>query len=92
MLEVKELTLIISGVTIYDHEESVFQTIPPSGITQVTTGVYCVSVNVPKTNEYCGNIQFFDVWSGITINGNVLGNAELDFIIKEENDYYNVGV
>ncbi len=81
----------ISGVTIYDHEESVFQTIPPSGITQVTTGVYCVSVNVPKTNEYCGNIQFTDIWSGITIDGNVLGNAELDFIVKEENDYYNIG-
>jgi hypothetical protein len=81
----------ISGVTIYDHQENVFEVIPTSGITQVTTGVYCVSVNVPKTNLYCGNVQFTDVWGDITINGNNLGDVELEFIVKEEGSYYNIG-
>ena len=82
---------MVSGVTIYDHEENIFETIPPSGITQVTTGVYCVSVNVPEGGNYCGNIQFFDTWSGVTINGNNLGDIALDFIVKESDSYYNVG-
>jgi|TARA_R110000803_G_scaffold208838_1_gene277840 hypothetical protein len=81
----------ISGVTIYDHEDNVYEQIPPSGITQVSTGVYCVSVDVPKTTNYCGNIQFSDLWSGVTVNGNNLGNIELDFIVKEQGDYYSIG-
>ena len=81
----------ISGVTIYDHEDEIYETISPSEITQVSTGVYCVSVNVPKTSNYCGNIQFYDTWSGVTIDGNNLGDIELDFIVKEEDSYYNIG-
>ena len=87
----ERVNAIISGVTIYDHEENIFETIPPSGITQVTTGAYCVSVNVPEGGNYCGNIQFFDTWSGVTINGNNLGDIALDFIVKESDSYYNVG-
>ena len=87
----ERVNAVISGVTIYDHEENLFQVIPPSNITQITTGVYCVSVNVPKTSNYCGNIQFIDVWEDVTIDGNNLGNIELDFIVKEESAYYNVG-
>jgi len=81
----------ISGVTIYDHEDEIYEVISPSGITQVSTGVYCVSVNVPKTSNYCGNIQFYDTWSGVTIDGNNLGDIELDFIVKEQDSYYNIG-
>lgn len=83
----------ISGVTIYDHNESVYQYIPSNEINQVTTGVYCVSVNVNShpTTGYCGDIQFIDVWENININGNNLGNVELDFIIKDSSSYYNIG-
>jgi hypothetical protein len=82
-----------SGVTIYDQNDNIYQTIPPSGITQTAPGVYYVTVNVSSNpvSGYCGNIQFRDVWEDVTINGNNLGDVELDFIIKEKDQYYNIG-
>jgi len=82
-----------SEVCIFDQNDNLYQTIPSSGITQVTTGVYCVNVNVSSdpVSGYCGNIQFRDVWKDVTINGNNLGDIELDFIILEESAYYNIG-
>jgi hypothetical protein len=82
-----------SGVDIYDQNGNLFQSIPSSGISQTTTGVYYVTVNVSSnpTSGYCGNIQFMDTWKDVTINGNNLGDIELDFIIKEKEDYYNIG-
>jgi hypothetical protein len=84
---------VISGVTIYDHEDNIYQTIPNSAITQTTTGVYYVTVNVPSdpVSGYCGDIQFRDVWNDVTINGNNLGDIDLDFIIKDKGSYYNIG-
>jgi hypothetical protein len=83
----------ISGVSIYDQNDNIYQTIPSSGITQVTTGVYCVNVNVSSNpvSGYCGNTQFRDVWENVTINGKNLGDVELDFIIKDDEAYYNIG-
>ena len=89
----QSINAIISGVTIYDQNDNVYQHIVPSGITQVTTGVYCVNIYVDSnpTSGYCGNIQFRDVWEDVTINGRNLGNVELDFIVLEETGYYSVG-
>jgi len=83
----------ISGVTIYDHNDNTYTTIPSTGITQITTGVYCVDVTVSSNpvSGYCGNIQFRDVWEDVTINGNNLGDVELDFIIQDKSSYYNIG-
>ena len=82
-----------SGVTIYDQIDNVFKFIQPSGITQVTTGVYCVKVSVDEDTNlgYCGNIQFRDVWEGVTIDSKNLGNVELDFIVLDDTGYYNIG-
>lgn len=83
----------ITNVTVYDQNDNIYQIIPESGITQSSRGVYYVTLNVPyePTSGYCGNIEFRDVWSGITINGNYLGDAELTFIVKERDSYYNIG-
>lgn len=83
----------ISGVTIYDQNEEVYQTFGPNEIKQVTTGVYYVefSVSSDPTSGYCGNIQFMDVWEDVTVNGRNLGNIELDFVIKDDESYYNIG-
>ena len=82
-----------SGVTIYDQNDNIFTTIPPSGITQVTTGVYCVNVCVDDdpVSGYCGNIQFRDVWEGVTIGNKNLGDVELTFIVLDDGGYYNIG-
>ena len=80
-----------SGVTIYDHNEEVFKTYTSNEIKQLTTGVYYIELEVNTVSGYCGNIQFVDVWEGVTVNGNNLGNIELDFIIKDDESYYNIG-
>ena len=82
-----------SGVTIYDQNDEIYTIIPPSGITQVTTGVYCINLNVTEDQNlgYCGNIQFQDVWNNVTIGTKNLGNVNLDFVVLESNDYYSIG-
>lgn len=83
----------ITGVTVYDHNDNVYQTFNDSEIKQLTTGVYYIDISVTSNpiSGYCGNIQFRDVWGGVTINGNNLGDVELDFIIKDSESYYNIG-
>lgn len=87
------LDTLPSSVTIIDHNENEYTTIPQSGITQVSRGVYCVSVNVPyePTSGYCGNIMFNDVWSGISINNRNLGDITMDFIVRDSGEYFSVG-
>ena len=80
-----------SGVTIYDQNDDVYKEFTSSGITQITTGVYCVNFSVNSSDGYCGNIQFRDEWKNVTINNKDLGNVNLDFIVLESNDYYNIG-
>lgn len=82
-----------SGVDIHDQNGNLYQTIPSSGITQTTTGVYYVELNVSNdpVSGYCGNIQFTDTWKDTTINTNNLGDIVLDFIIKDNGNYYNIG-
>jgi len=83
----------ISGVTIYDQNDNIYLQIPPSGITQTTTGVYSVTFTVSgdTSKDICGNIQFRDVWEDVTISGKNLGDVELEFIVKESGKYYNIG-
>jgi hypothetical protein len=79
-----------TDVVIRDNDNNIYETIPASGITQTSKGVYYVTVNVP-TSGYCGNLLFTDTWQGVTINGNLLGNSEQEFILREGNSYYTVG-
>jgi len=79
------------SVVITDGNGDIFSAITSSAVTHVTKGIYCVELNVPTTtnNEDC--IQFTDTWSGITINGVVRPDIELDFILKDSSGYYNIG-
>jgi len=81
----------IPSVTIYDNNDGVVSTIPSSGVTQVTKGVYCVEVNIPSSIDYTDCTQFTDVWSDININGVARPDVELDFIVKDSDGYYNLG-
>jgi len=83
----------IDSVSIYDQNDNIYQIIPAIDIKQTTTGVYYVELNVSSNpvSGYCGNVQFRDVWENVTINGNNIGDIELDFIIQEKDSYYNIG-
>jgi len=82
-----------SGVTIYNQNDNIYQIIPANEINQTTTGVYYVTLNVSSNpiSGYCGNIMFKDVWNGVTINNKNLGDIELEFLIRDSKNYYNVG-
>jgi archaellin len=81
------------NVIIRDHNENTYQTIPYSAVTKQSCGVYYVTVNVPNSpiSGYCGNIMFTDTWTNITINSNILGDSEQEFVLRDENSYYTVG-
>jgi hypothetical protein len=83
----------ISGVTIYDQDDNIYLTIPSSGITQTTTGVYYVEFTVTgdSSNNICGNTLFRDTWNDVTIDGNNLGDIDLEFVTKESSKYYKIG-
>ena len=81
----------IPGVVIRDGNGDIYQTIPPTGVTQVTKGVYSIDLNVPTTTNNVDCIGFTDTWTGITINGITRPDIELDFILKDSNKYYNIG-
>ena len=93
MLEVNLLMLHFLVLQFFDHTDNLYLQIPITGITQVTTGVYCVDFTVSgdSANNICGNIQFRDVWNDVTVNGKNLGDVELDFMIKDSDDYYKIG-
>lgn len=79
-----------SGVTIQDQNDTIYATIAPSGITQVTTGVYCVKLKVDG-DPNCGERQLRDIWEGIVVNEKKLKNVELQFIVLDDSGYYSIG-
>jgi hypothetical protein len=83
----------ISSVSIYDQNDNVYQIIPNTSIEQITTGVYCTNVSVPgnPVSGYCGNVQFRDVWENVTVNGYNVGDVELEFVVQDNGNYYNIG-
>ena len=83
----------ISGVSIYDQNDNIYQIFNSAQINQVTTGVYYIELTITPdpVNGYCGNTQFRDVWENVVIDGYNVGDIELDFILKDEQSFYNIG-
>lgn len=81
----------LPGVVIRDGNGNIYQNIPSSAVTQVTKGVYKVSVNVSGNTDNVDCIGFTDTWTGITINGVSRPDIELDFVLRDSNKYYNIG-
>jgi len=81
----------IPGAIVRDANDDVFSAYTPSDVTHVTKGVYSIDINVPTTSDNADCIEFTDTWTGITINGITRPDIELDFILKDSSDYYNIG-
>ncbi len=77
-------------VKIYDNNDVLFSSYTQTVVTQVTKGVYSINIKVPS-NGYSSCDLFYDVWSGITINGISRPNAELQFALKDSTEYYEIG-
>lgn len=77
-------------VTIYDEFDDVFTTLTGECVTQ---GVYGINFTIPSsgvTDQGC--VAWRDVWSNIRINGQNRPDAELEFEILSDTEYYQVGL
>ena len=77
------------SVTILDNNGVVYTAITTGQTIQATEGVYYANVFVPPTAE--DGVLYFDNWSDIKIDGIQLNDIELDFEIKSDTDYYQIG-
>lgn len=77
------------GVTILDEQGDVFSAYTSSDITHEDRGIYSIDIMVPSTDVGC--VLYEDIWTGITINGITRPAVELDFELKDSNEYYNIG-
>jgi hypothetical protein len=78
-------------VTVRDNSDVVFSSYTGSAITQVTKGVYCIDIKVPSTADYDDCTMFTDTWSGVTIDGILRPDIELDFSLRDSSNYYDIG-
>lgn len=74
---------------IYDNNDVLFSSYTSTAVTHVTKGVYSIDIKVPDNGSNNCTI-YSDVWSGLTIGGITRPAAELQFSLKDSNDYYNI--
>jgi hypothetical protein len=78
------------SVTVYDQNGSVFSAYSQTAVTHVTLGVYSIDIIVPTTSTNdC--TMYTDVWSGVTINGVIRPDIELNIPVVNSTNYYNIG-
>lgn len=81
---------VIPTVNVYDQNDDLFSAYTGSNVTHVTKGVYSIDIKVP-TNLDNLNTMYYDTWSNIVINGVTRPNIELNVVLKDSNEYYNIG-
>lgn len=74
-------------VTIYDNNGDVFSSITET--VQASEGIYYAEVFVPSTAQDC--VLYFDEWSDLSVDGVAVSNVELDFEVKDDTEYYQIG-
>jgi len=80
----------IPTVNVYDNNDTLFSAYTSSAVTHVTKGVYSIEIMV-NTIDYGDCVMFYDRWSNISINGIQRPDIELDFVLMDSFDYYNLG-
>lgn len=53
-------------------------------------GIYYIDINLPK-NDFEVGTMLYDTWDGISYQGTELDAVELDFVIKQTSNYFNIG-
>ncbi len=79
------------SVQILDNAGDFFSGFASTAVTHVTKGVYSIDITVPTSTAHTDSTLFTDIWSGVTINGIVRPNIELNFALKDSMEYYNIG-
>jgi hypothetical protein len=79
----------VSGVTIYDYNDEIYQIIPASAVTRIKTGIYKITVKV-DSSVYPDAVLFKDVWN-VYQNGKFKEISNSFYLINQEN-YYIFGL
>lgn len=79
----------IASVIVNDNNGDEFSAFTGTSIVHESQGVYSIELLVPTTAFGC--VLFEDIWSGVKINGVVRPDIELEFELKNSNEYYNIG-
>tara|TARA_B100000497_G_scaffold71668_1_gene80468 strand:+ start:487 stop:1953 length:1467 start_codon:yes stop_codon:yes gene_type:complete len=77
------------SVVIRDEDDDIFASFTTGQTTHITTGVYSVELTVPVTNEDC--VLYTDTWSDLKINGVDRNDVTLDFEVKDDETYFDLG-
>jgi len=77
--------ITINSVNIYDYEDELIDTLSGTSITNVSKGIYKISLNL-RSDDYPDSVLFRDVWN-LTINGRATTH-DGEFYLISENKYY----
>jgi hypothetical protein len=77
------------SVTIKDEDDTILSAFTTGQTVQVTKGVYSVEFEVPVGNDDC--VLYTDVWGDLSINGVSRSDVTLDFEVKDDEDYFDLG-
>lgn len=58
-------------------------------VTQQLTGVYYVEFT-PDTSTFTTYKKYYDTWSNLKVGGKSLSNVRMDFIVKDESEFYQL--
>ena len=67
-----------------------FESYNQNEIIHVTKGVYAININIPTTSNVFEDVQFYDKWKNLKINGINRPDIELTFVMKDSDRYYNL--
>lgn len=59
-------------------------------VKQFSKGIYYININLSR-NDFKPNTMLFDVWDNIIYQGTKLEAVELDFVVKSNVSYFNIG-
>ena len=82
-------------VTIKNSEDEIIKDAYGNEMSLITStrqckGVYYIDFKLSR-GDFEPNIMLYDTWSNIQYQGTVLDDVELDFVIKESANYFNIG-
>jgi hypothetical protein len=77
-------------VNVYKSDGSLLSAYTTNDVTHVTKGVYSIDIIVPSSVG-SKNEMYSDVWDDIYINGVNRNAIELDIVLKDSMEYYNIG-
>ena len=74
-----------------DTPKCSIDTIGELEVKQASRGVYYVEIPAATSVSFVENTMYYDTWSNIIFNGNRLPDVEMDFVVRSQSEYFNMG-